>query len=1547
MAKKLNKPLVGALVLSLMVAMTVGGIVMVHNLPDKDPTVYAEEAKRLEGEGAFDRAMQTYQRAYGIDEGRNPEYLVSAARCGLEAGYLRDALGCLNQALIDDPTLVSAHEETLKLRLELAKLFPSTQYWQQLLDSATAASAIPAMKDKAITQCALGLAYLNLRGSDSTFADKGQSALRRAFELDPSNKETIQAMVLDLWRSAKEKELKREFDDAKGDQQAAKDLLAASLAESRASGSDVDVAELEFVGAQLDLANKDVASGMQTLERLADGGLLGTRPHIALANLFLGRVSTEVPRDLKAAEAILKKGLDLESDDGQVYIMLGMTYKIGRQLAEDSAERDSYKEKEYAIYERGLENVERSKHFRDYLKKNQARVEMLRELFMLEVGDAFAAAGDDAAKSEAIDAAEHILARVKEEIPEGSQEVRFLQANLYNVNGDIVLATREAEAAVKADDKRVNVALMRLLADLYSRQGLWGKVEESLTKAIQATGPDATLYVPMAQVLFQQNRLTEALRFLRPDSPDSLRATLENDPAAIRLRMQIYNALEQPQLAQKESERLGSTGSVDGEIAQITMELWAEDYDKAEQLALAMLEKHPDDPKVFQAMIEVLDRAGRKDKARELVLERLGQNPDDRNLKRMSIALAPESDERDQKQLAFINEVEDPFERNIALANFYFRKNDVDGARAALDEAESIKPDSTGVIEQQLMFSLQSKDWDRADRYVAKFRTLDIDGAHGKFAEGRLALARGQDMLSKDLPGGVDEVRKSADLIRDGLEIYPSNSNARMLLAQAKLILGDRNEAIQVLEQALELNPANGQAARMRSQLAYEDDDIGLARRYLLVAEKNIPDDSWVKEMRQRLQERENPAEGIAGREERRKANPDDVSNIRVLARLYSDPSVGEFSKAEAAYRDALEKAPDDIGLVREVAQFLASDDVNLPQEAESLFRNLLTSTTDMEKKAVVAALMGEFYVELDRFSTADRYYRMALEFDSSPRMMSSAADFYRRTHNYERSVELLDQLLSTDGLETDMRRSALSRKVAALLSLNELDRARGAIDEFMAAFPDDDQGMIYEGAWHRVAGDIKKAEAAFDRHLSRDPGNAVALWQRGQLYLLQGKFQLAIADLKQAKGINPSGFGYQHRIALADALIEVKQYDQAIEELNEILSEDPSQTRVSEALIDAYTRVVPPRYQAAEDLIYRNMRQYPRDYRWPMLLGELGKLGHDLRKRVTGYQKAVELSQFQPDAVREFMSALRAADLPAQLIEESQKIPPASFDRSPAAISDLAWAYARMDRAEEASATFDRALAAAGENFQAYSAVVFDLVRILGNAPALSQIETASNADPSNLYKRRALVHLYWLNNRIPDAINLCNEIERTGLRDNDLLFARLARGMLCAAQQDHQGAIESYEAALQIDPNQPTVLNNLAYLLGETLDRPVEALPYARKAAKLTPNDSNTLDTFGWMEFKNEMYGEAAGTLMRALDLDGRNMDALIHLGYVHLARKECPEARRRFEYAKSLITDQLKALESQKADSPAGEKQALEGQLPKIDEGLDRVTRECGPA
>lgn len=1539
MAKKLNKSLVGSLVVTLMILLTAVGFVLVQNLPGSDPLVYAEEAKALEEAGEHEKAMIAYHRAYAKDDTKNPEYLVAAAHCAVEAGQIGGARQLLADALNNDPQFAPAHIELIKLELEIAQLFGSNVGWQRVLDTANAAAKYPALQETAITNSAKGMALLALADTNPNYREQGLEALRRASELDPTDVDTIQTLTRELWRSAKEKELKRNIDDAKTDTDTAYALVDAAIDRAGKDGKESERAELELVRAQLLLLDDKTDDARALLEQLSTSKNLDVRPLIALATLYTGRVSRDVERDLDKSETYLRKALEIEPDSGAAYLNLGNVYDMQIALSDNEETKAEYRKKLHDLYTEGLNHIKRSDHFRELMNK-EARARLVQELFLDEI-EAFSASSDEAFRAERLAAAEDWLERMKEEVPANSQSVLFLDAYLLSAQGEILKATRQGEAALKAGSARPNTMLLRLMAELYTRQNQWGRVEDMIEQAIEATprNPDPNLYARMGQVLLRQDRAAEALRYLKPEGPEQLRNALMEDSNAAQLRIQAYTKLNQPHLAKAESERLNTGGTLEDQLRRVYMMALEKDYDSAETEARRLFEENPDNLNALQVLIHVLQGADKEADARQLMQRLVAEHPDNRDYKRFEIALEPDSPERDEKLLELIATIKDEQTQNFEYARFYRDRNDVAKEREYLDRAETLDPTNPGVLELQLASSLREGNWDRAQTYVDKFRENDIDGAGGKIAAGRLALAHGQSMNTKGNPKAKDMLRESIDLLRQGLEIYPSNSIAWTYLAQAYLILGDLEQGKDVLQRALENNPTNGHAAKMRAQIAYDENDDTTLRTYLAKAENAMPNDEWVIRMRQILKEQENPQDGIAGRVARREAAPDDVSNLVLLARLYKDPKVADYTKAEEVYRDALKRSPEDQGLLREVANFFASEEVNLPQEGEALLQERMQQTDDMAEKAILAASLAEFYANLDRYNTADRHYRMAVNFDSSPRILSLAADFYRKAKRYNESIDMLDKLLATEDLDLNLKQNAQSRKIAALLAMNELDRAKIEIDAFVAAYPDDDQGMIYEGAYHRVGGDIKKAEQAFDRHLARDPDNAVALWQRGQLHALQKKYQLAIRDLQRAKNVKPTAFGYQHRILLADAFVEVGRYDDAINELNDILEADPTQDRIAKALIDTYIRVRPPQYQEAEDLIYRYMRTYPRDYQWPILLGQLGTISHDIRKRVAGYAKAAELSQNQPDTVRELFSALRDGNDPQGIIDyATTKITPTALNRVPNALSDLAWAYHRKNDRNRALESFKRSLAAAGDNFITYNQIIRDMYTILGPEDALTEMQAAADADPSNLLKRRALVHLYWMNGKSEDAIQVAEEIQQQAVRDGDILFAHLSKGMLHAAKGDYQASRTEYEAALKIDPNHPMVLNNLSYMLAESMNLPKEALPYAKKAARLQPNNPDILDTYGWIQALNGQLGEAAGTLLRALDLDDKHPDVLIHLAKVDLLRGECGDARRRLKYLKDTTDAKIS-----EGISPA-EKQAVQAVLPKIKEAMDQVEREC---
>jgi putative PEP-CTERM system TPR-repeat lipoprotein len=87
-----------------------------------------------------------------------------------------------------------------------------------------------------------------------------------------------------------------------------------------------------------------------------------------------------------------------------------------------------------------------------------------------------------------------------------------------------------------------------------------------------------------------------------------------------------------------------------------------------------------------------------------------------------------------------------------------------------------------------------------------------------------------------------------------------------------------------------------------------------------------------------------------------------------------------------------------------------------------------------------------------------------------------------------------------------------------------------------------------------------------------------------------------------------------------------------------------------------------------------------------------------------------------------------------------------------------------------------------------------------------------------------------------------------------------RVHQGDMAMARKDYAAASRIYQAALDIEPNNPLVLNNLAWISGE-LKAP-KALEYAEKANQLAPNQPPFMDTLA-------MLLAAKGETTKAIDL------------------------------------------------------------------------------
>ncbi|MEJ8571720.1 tetratricopeptide repeat protein [Microbaculum marinum] len=149
--------------------------------------------------------------------------------------------------------------------------------------------------------------------------------------------------------------------------------------------------------------------------------------------------------------------------------------------------------------------------------------------------------------------------------------------------------------------------------------------------------------------------------------------------------------------------------------------------------------------------------------------------------------------------------------------------------------------------------------------------------------------------------------------------------------------------------------------------------------------------------------------------------------------------------------------------------------------------------------------------------------------------------------------------------------------------------------------------------------------------------------------------------------------------------------------------------------------------------------------------------------------------------------------------------------------------------------------------------------------------------------------------------------------------------RGMCYERDKRWSLAELDLQKALELNPEQPHVLNYLGYSWVDQHLHLDKALDMISRAVELRPNDGYIVDSLGWAYYRLGRYEEAARELERAVELKPEDPIINDHLGdaYWKVGRKL--EARFQWSHAKALDPDPddlakiMEKLESGLADKP----------------------------
>ena len=134
---------------------------------------------------------------------------------------------------------------------------------------------------------------------------------------------------------------------------------------------------------------------------------------------------------------------------------------------------------------------------------------------------------------------------------------------------------------------------------------------------------------------------------------------------------------------------------------------------------------------------------------------------------------------------------------------------------------------------------------------------------------------------------------------------------------------------------------------------------------------------------------------------------------------------------------------------------------------------------------------------------------------------------------------------------------------------------------------------------------------------------------------------------------------------------------------------------------------------------------------------------------------------------------------------------------------------------------------------------------------------------------------------------------LEEAISRDSRLALAQMMLAAIYEQDAEYDKAIERYRRVLELVPNSPTALNNLAYALAVRKGQPMEALPLAEKAYSLAKGSPNVSDTLGWIHHLAGDDTTALRYLEEALQSGGQSAEVQLHAALVYAAAGKSDQA------------------------------------------------------
>ncbi|WP_170285833.1 XrtA/PEP-CTERM system TPR-repeat protein PrsT [Propionivibrio limicola] len=774
-------------------------------------------------------------------------------------------------------------------------------------------------------------------------------------------------------------------------------------------------------------------------------------------------------------------------------------------------------------------------------------------------------------------------------------------------------------------------------------------------------------------------------------------------------------------------------------------------------------------------------------------------------------------------------------ELQTVVGQAYLAQGKGDAAKAAFEAALKAVPDYGPAIVGQAKLKAASRDLPEA--------LAMVDAVLAKVPRLHEAWQLKGDILNAQ--------GKEADAInayRKALEAKPDYFPALSAIVAVHMESRNLEAAGKQLEEMNRVAPGHPQTTYLNASLAYQQKNYE-------VAKENI--------------------------QQHLKIVPDSPLGIQLAGAIEFE--LKSYVTAETYLLSALPKTPE-LGMARRIliATYLRS---NQPDKALGVLRPVLDK---IENNSDMLALAGDVFMQNGEAEKASGYFEKAARLDPENKTKrTSVALSHLAKGETETAYRELEQIAAGDsGIAADMALIASQLKQRkfdqALKSIANLEkkqpdsplphslRATALLgkDDVAGARKSFEQALVKNPAYYPAAANLarfdlrdKKPEEAkkrFEGVLAKDPKNAQALLALAELKMREGGKTDEVAGLI-SKAITANPTEPVPHVALIGLYLSAKDTKKAVAAAQQALATLPERPEI----LDAAGRA----QQAAGD--------------YDLALVHYGKLAALMPNAAQPHVKMAEVYLLQKNKDAAMQSLKKALTVKPDYVPAQRGIIMLDFD---AGRTNEALARAREVQKQRPK-----------------EAVGYVLE---GDLHALKKAWPDATASyRKGLGQRAEVAVAIKLHAALMAGGNAGNAAEAEKFADGwtkdhprDLQFrAYLAESAM--ARKDFINASKHFQAMVAAQPNNPAVLNNLAWVSLQLKDP--KGIEYAERAYKLMPDNPNILDTLGAYLVANGETGRGLDLLKKASGLAPNNAairlnlaKALIKSGKKEEARKELDE-------------------------------------------------------